>query len=631
MQVKAKFWLLLGLTVVMVAVAFLMAPVPQVPGYHRFADGRTLWGIPNCWNVLSNLPFVVVGVVGLVAVLKAGASASLAWIYGVLFLGILLTGFGSAYYHWHPDNDTLVWDRIPMTLVFMSLLAATVAELVRRRLGLWLFVPLLLVGIGSVLYWHWTELRGHGDLRLYGLVQFYSVLFIPLLLWLFYDPTCRPAIQSLVWVVVWYVVAKVVEALDRPIYSAIGVSGHTLKHLAAAVSTGYLVQMFKRKLQSANVEEDRRRPGPPKEAIPLKIRIKRWCNRLCQQLRSGNMAISWPDLVFIPLAVIVGASVYHSVQTGYLRKFDPNSVLSNLLVINGVFSAVLMTYLFSRVGWMKERKEDMVKEAQAISQKITEFRRILYILTRYYNVWINDRATKSLLDLGKYSSIEYWELESAYMGLKDAKKQFLLEQMVKEPDYVEGMSRLYLAMLSLVFLQGRKGFRYEHELYHRFEFKGVYALKIVERWISHTYFGTIWYWMNSDVHWIRYHHLGSAELANIKEAASRIDPKYATYEVNNDLIEDIADGFNNYYLNELQKLLVPLRRGIRSLNLLVTILICASLMFGIFFPLILLLFFSADDQVFRECVAAVGAINATLIFYFVLKFPVLIHKELRFF
>lgn len=194
------------------------------------------------------------GCVGLAFVRKAKVAAPAAWMYGVLFMGVLLTGFGSAYYHWHPDNNRLVWDRIPMTIVFMSLLSATVAELVDRRLGMGLLFPLVALGAGSVLYWHWSELQGRGDLRLYGRVQFYPVLFIPLLLWLFYDPVYRPAILSLVWVVIWYVVAKGAEALDRPIYEAIGVSGHTLKHLAAAVSTAYLVQMFWRKYRGAGIE-----------------------------------------------------------------------------------------------------------------------------------------------------------------------------------------------------------------------------------------------------------------------------------------------------------------------------------------------------------------------------------------
>jgi hypothetical protein len=247
MSGKSRLWLLLGLTVVAIVGTLTVAPVSQAPEFHHFADRRTIWGIPNCWNVLSNLPFVAVGVAGLRAVRKTRVSASVKWMYGVLFSGVLLTGCGSAYYLWHPDNDTLVWDRIPMTLVFMSLLAATVFELVSRRMGMGLFVPLLVLGVASVLWWHWTEVRGHGDLRLYGLVQYYPVVFIPLLLWLFYDPAYRSAIISLAWVVAWYVIAKGLEALDKPIYGFIGISGHTLKHLAAAGSTAYLVQMFKRK------------------------------------------------------------------------------------------------------------------------------------------------------------------------------------------------------------------------------------------------------------------------------------------------------------------------------------------------------------------------------------------------
>jgi hypothetical protein len=253
-----KMYLWLGLTSIAVILPFLMEAVPQAQSYHHFADERTVMGIPNCWNVLSNLPFVVIGAIGLAAVWQARIHGHYRWMYIVLFAGILLIGFGSGYYHLHPNNDTLVWDRIPMTLVFMSLLAATVTELVDRRLGQKIFVPLLLLGVGSVLWWHRTEVRGHGDLRWYGLVQFYPVLFIPLLLWLFYDPAYRSAIRSLLFVVLWYVFAKIAEAMDSPIYNAIGVSGHTIKHLAAAISTWYLVEMFKRKLQSQSEKEHRK-------------------------------------------------------------------------------------------------------------------------------------------------------------------------------------------------------------------------------------------------------------------------------------------------------------------------------------------------------------------------------------
>jgi len=128
----------------------------------------------------------------------------------------------------------------------MSFLSATAAELVNRRLGIRLLRPLVPVVIGSVLWWHYTETIGRGDLRLYGWVQFYPMLAIPLLLWLYYRPAVKTILPILVWIVVWYVIAKVFEAFDFPIYRAIGVSGHTLKHLAAAVTTWYFVMLFRK-------------------------------------------------------------------------------------------------------------------------------------------------------------------------------------------------------------------------------------------------------------------------------------------------------------------------------------------------------------------------------------------------
>jgi hypothetical protein len=224
---------------------FLVPPIAQPLSFHHFADDRSLWGIPNFGNVASNLPFLIVALIGLVAVARTFVPPAIRATYALLFVGVLLTGAGSAYYHSHPNNDTLVWDRIPMTIVFMSLLAATVAELVSRPLGIRLLVPLVAIGVGSVLWWHYTEMLGHGDLRLYFWVQFYPMLALPLILWLFYTPAVKPILRCLVWVVVWYVVAKVFEQLDYPIYRTIGVSGHTLKHLAAAVSTWYFVVLFR--------------------------------------------------------------------------------------------------------------------------------------------------------------------------------------------------------------------------------------------------------------------------------------------------------------------------------------------------------------------------------------------------
>ena len=237
--------------------AFARPPLAQDPSYHFMADQRRLLGIPNCLNVLSNLPFAVVGLWGLAGVFRrpAGCPTPFAdpwerWPYAALFAGTALTAFGSAYYHLAPDNARLVWDRLPMTLGFIGLLAAVFAERVSLPVGRLLLCPLLLCGAGSVAYWYWSELRGGGDLRPYILVQFGS-LFLAVLLLLLY-PARRPGTAYLFAGIAAYAAAKWFEVADGRIFAlAQIVSGHTFKHLAAAGGVACVVAML----------HARRRPG----------------------------------------------------------------------------------------------------------------------------------------------------------------------------------------------------------------------------------------------------------------------------------------------------------------------------------------------------------------------------------
>lgn len=214
---------LFGLAAVSLAGLFLFVPpIPQSQIYHGFADQRTLLGIPNFWNVVSNLPFVIVGAMGLYRV-RGNWSAS------TFFLGVLLTGFGSAYYHWKPDDLGLFWDRLPMTLAFMAALAYVVEERIDERIGQMLLWPLILLGIVSLLIWMQTD-----DLRLYAWVQFFPCVALPLMFWLFppkYSGAgCWFAAAGL------YIFAKAAEYADAAIFSATGelMSGHAIKHFAAA-------------------------------------------------------------------------------------------------------------------------------------------------------------------------------------------------------------------------------------------------------------------------------------------------------------------------------------------------------------------------------------------------------------
>lgn len=231
--------IILAIVAVAVIATLSIDPIAQPQDYHHFADQRGLLNIPNFCNVFSNLPFVIVGIMGMRLVGSGRASGGLAELQGMyltFFAGVFLTGFGSAYYHYHPDNQTLLWDRLPMTIAFMALFSAVVGEYISSRLARKLFVPLLLSGIGSVVYWQVTELGGSGDLRAYVLVQFLPVLLIPLILWLFKS---RLTGDKYIWSVIGaYAVSKLMELFDTQLYSAVGmISGHSLKHLTAAFGT----------------------------------------------------------------------------------------------------------------------------------------------------------------------------------------------------------------------------------------------------------------------------------------------------------------------------------------------------------------------------------------------------------
>lgn len=248
-----------AIALVVVAVFVFVAPIPQDPAYHVFADGRSFLGIANFGDVMSNLPFLVIGAWGVGYVMRHGHAVCLPGLelaYVVFFSGVLLTALGSGYYHLVPANEPLAWDRLPMTIGFAGLFAIIVGEFVSARAGRLLVIPLLIIGIVSVEYWIWTESRGAGDLRPYALVQFLPMLLIPFILLLY-----KPAIGNAryFWVMLgFYALSKITEFLDAQIFAAGGIiSGHSLKHLFAAAATGTLLYaLMQRRLPAQAANDD---------------------------------------------------------------------------------------------------------------------------------------------------------------------------------------------------------------------------------------------------------------------------------------------------------------------------------------------------------------------------------------
>jgi hypothetical protein len=233
------------------ALLFLLhGPIAQDIEYHGFADQRTLLGVPHALNVLSNLPFLLVGALGLTTIFQR-KSAFLdpreIWPYVLFFVGVALTAIGSAYYHLEPTNSRLVWDRLPIAVAFMALFSAVIGERIGLRIGLVLCGPLMVLGLGSVLYWTWTESHGEGDLRPYYFVQGYPIFAIPLMLALFPPRYTRGT--DLLIAVAWYAAAKVCELYDERIFNLLdhNLSGHTIKHLLSAAGAYWVCRMLEKR------------------------------------------------------------------------------------------------------------------------------------------------------------------------------------------------------------------------------------------------------------------------------------------------------------------------------------------------------------------------------------------------
>lgn len=231
------------ITALAVIALLIHGPIAQLPHYHEFADQRTLFGVPNGADVLSNIGFALVGLWGVLRLWRYREDPSLTkgWPgYFLFMLSLVLTAMGSGFYHLEPDNARLVWDRLPIALACGGLLAAVRSE-THMGAGGWRQVALFSIfAVLSVVWWRVSDQAGHGDLRPYLLLQGLPLLLIPLWHAIYTSP--RKDRIAFGAAILLYVLAKAAELHDRELLEMFGgISGHSIKHLLATVASAVLI------------------------------------------------------------------------------------------------------------------------------------------------------------------------------------------------------------------------------------------------------------------------------------------------------------------------------------------------------------------------------------------------------
>ncbi|WP_299018039.1 hypothetical protein [uncultured Photobacterium sp.] len=242
-QEQYRFWVLIISALVLAALAMYFAPIRQSRNFYNYADQRTLLGIPNFWNVITNLPFLIVGILGLnkynrkkILSIEPIANKS----YMTFFVGLIAIFFGSSYYHLVPDAFSLMLDRISLSVAFIALYCIVLTEYISPTLGQRLLFPLITYSMLAVLYWYISDtLTGRGDLSAYILVQVIPIVHLPLAVWLFTSNFSHG--RFYIYALIAYALAKWAESNDDFLYQLTGeISGHSIKHLFAALG-GFFV------------------------------------------------------------------------------------------------------------------------------------------------------------------------------------------------------------------------------------------------------------------------------------------------------------------------------------------------------------------------------------------------------
>lgn len=216
----------------LIYITFFTRPNPQDLGYHNFADTTEIFSIPNFHNVVTNLIFIIVSIIGL-KIYKKQQKHNSSWLS--FLISVLIVAPGSAYYHLTPNNETLFWDRLPMTIGFISLTCFAMFEVHKVNKQI---IPLFisqLIGLSALFYWVVND-----DLRFYLWVQGVPVILLAYIAFIISTPSLRP--KPVLMAVILYIAAKLTESHDHEIYEILGYSGHSIKHLLAGFAVFFLIQ-----------------------------------------------------------------------------------------------------------------------------------------------------------------------------------------------------------------------------------------------------------------------------------------------------------------------------------------------------------------------------------------------------
>ena len=359
-----------------------------------------------------------------------------------------------------------------------------------------------------------------------------------------------------------------------------------------------------------------------KQPTSFTNKLKNWGLNVVYRLKKANWVFILLTVITIELSIFMFCYLRYS----SIEKIDVNESLTIILTINGLFSAVLVTYFFNRINQILGFKKEHYDEATLHSQKITDFRRVLKKLTEYYGVWYNEKATKNLLDHGEFKNVDYYDFK--LMSFSDYKPvdEEVINKIMDHKDYDGAATDLYLGMISLVHDRKSDNILPDEELYADYQLKGVYTAHFVDKCMDIGYFGRLWYWFNQNYDFINYNSLSSKSKLYIKNALGRINSKYMDKPLGNSLMADVCNDMQEYHLKELHQLLNGLKRGISGMTLLIFIILILSLVFGVLFPFFTYFIFEGEVRVISTQVLI--SINFGLTFFFVVNLYTFVKREL---